>query len=123
MVTGCAWLIYGMGVLVDPRPVTMRSAAALGHLAPMEIWSMVWIFCGVVAMISSWARWPFRIELGFAAAIMPPMLWALSFTASWILGEYPDAWSGAVIWASMAARLAIVASWPTAPSLVEVRRE
>lgn len=84
---------------------------------------MVWIFCGSVAMIASWARWPFRVELGFAAATLPPLLWALAFTAAWILGEYTNAWSGAVIWAAAAARLLIVAGWSEpVPSLVEVRR-
>lgn len=123
LVTGCAWVIYGAGVLVDPRPTTIRSAAVLEYLAPMEIWSMVWIFCGVIAMITSWARWPFRVELGFAAATLPPLLWALAFTAAWIFGEYTDAWSGVVIWAAAAARLLIVAGWPEpVPSLVEVRR-
>lgn len=111
-VTGVAWMLYGSGVLMDPRPTTIRSAAVLSHLAPMEMWGVMWVFCGTVTFLASWTKSPGIIDLGYATATLPPLLWALAFTASWVLGEYTDAWSGAVVWAAVAARLMIVAGWP-----------
>lgn len=111
-VTGVAWAVYGAGILMDPRPATVRSAAVLRHLAPMEMWGVMWIFCGTLAFISAWAKSSVRIDLGYAAATLPPLLWALAFTASWALGEYTDAWTGAVVWAAVAVWLMIVAGWP-----------
>lgn len=111
-VTGIAWVLYGSGVVMDPRPATIRSAAILDHLAPIGMWGTVWITCGVLAILSAWNRLPVRLDFGFAAATLPPLLWALAFTASWIMGEYTDAWYGAVIWAAVGVRLIIVAGWP-----------
>lgn len=124
LVAGAGWLLYGVQVVQDPRPGTVRSAVVMRELAPIAVWGWVWIACSVVAIGCAFSRCPVRQTVGFSAAIFPPLLWALAFAGAWLSGDYPQAWAGAATWMGAALRLIIVAGWPEPAAVVtEVARE
>ncbi|WP_158920327.1 hypothetical protein [Streptomyces sp. NBRC 109706] len=55
MAAGVGWALYGVGILLDPRPGTVRSAVVLAHLLPLEWWGGLWVGCGMVAVAMAWA--------------------------------------------------------------------
>ncbi|WP_432051273.1 hypothetical protein [Streptomyces xiamenensis] len=123
LVAGVGWLLYGVGVIQDPRAGTVRAAVVLSEAAPLSWWGCLWITCGAIAIVTAWSRCPLRQTAGYAAAMLPPLLWATAYAAAWLLGEYPRAWTGAATWAGAAAKLLIVAGWPEPARVPEVARE
>lgn len=109
-IAGAGWALYGVGILLDPQPGTVRSAVIMRELAPLQVWGWLWVCCGLLAAAAAWSVCPRRQGWGFAAASAPPILWAAAFAAAWLTGEY-DAWAGAATWAGAAVRLMIVAGW------------
>ncbi|WP_263165382.1 hypothetical protein [Streptomyces sp. SCSIO ZS0520] len=111
LVAGAGWLLYGVQVVADPRPTTVRAASILRTVAPLEAWGWLWIACSAVAVGAAWARGPAWQVAGFSAAALPPLLWAGGFAAAWLRGADPQAWAGAATWAGASARLMVVAGW------------
>ncbi|NJQ04301.1 hypothetical protein [Streptomyces lonarensis] len=111
LLTGVTWLLYGIGTVLDPREGTARAAVVLRAAAPLQTWGWVWVAGGVLAILAAWSRCPARRTWGFAAAFAPPALWALAFGWAWVDGQWPQAWTGAVVWAGAALKVAIVATW------------
>lgn len=122
---GTGWLLYGVQVVLDPRPQTVRSAAVLDALAPITAWGWAWIVGSTVALVAAAVGRPWLLWVGFGAAIYPPLLWAAAFAGAWLSGDYPSAWTGAATWFGASLRLLVVAGWPAvAPVEVsEVPRE
>lgn len=127
-VAGVGWLLYGVSVVQDPRPVTVRSAAVLANLAPITAWGWAWIVGGAVAAVAAVADRPVLLQVGFACAMYPPALWGIAYAGAYLSGSYPGAWTGAATWGGAALRLLIIAGWRDAtpvplPPVAEVRRE
>lgn len=110
-IAGAGWLLYGTGIVLDPREGTVRAAAVLRHVAPLEVWGWAWVLCAAIALGTAWSRCPERQAVGYAAATAPPLLWASGYAAAWALGEHPQAWAGAATWAAAALQMMIVAGW------------
>lgn len=124
-IAGIGWLLYGVQVAADPRPGTVRAAAVLSDLAPLQVWGWVWIGCGGAAFLAALSQHPTHRTIGFTLAEFPPLIWSLGFTSAWLGGQYPQAWAGAATWAGAALRLMVVAGWPNTPPQAagEERRE
>ncbi|MEE4546451.1 hypothetical protein V2S66_31365 [Streptomyces sp. V4-01] len=110
-IAGIGWCLFGVQLVLDPRPGTIRAAAILAHIQPLHAWGWVWITCGAVAVLAAVRQCPATRTWGFAAAEFPPLIWALGYTAAWLTGEYPQSWAGAATWACSAFRLMVVAGW------------
>ncbi|NEB92463.1 hypothetical protein [Streptomyces bauhiniae] len=105
--------MYGIQVVQDPRPTTVRSAAVLSNLAPITAWGWAWIAGSSVAIACALigGRRPAVLWIGFACAMYPPALWGIAFASAYLFGTYPGAWTGAATWGGAALRLLIVATW------------
>lgn len=119
---GTGWLLYGVQVVMDPRPQTVRSAAVLANLRPISDWGWAWIVGSAVAIIAAVVGRRGWLWVGFAAAMYPPALWGIAYLGAWMSGGYPSAWTGAATWCAASLRLLVVAGWPM-PRPVEVPRE
>jgi len=126
LVSGIGWLLYGVQVVLDPYPRTVRSASILDGLAPISMWGWTWIVGSVIAIVCALVGCTRLMWIGFASALYPPLLWGVAFAAAWATGEYPQAWAGAATWIAAAVRLMIVGAWPAcvvvAPEIREVKR-
>ncbi|MFD6421696.1 hypothetical protein [Streptomyces sp. NPDC060198] len=116
LISGIAWISYGASLTVQPRYGTVRGIQVLLGLAPMPVWGWAWIVAGVVALAYALAR-PGRDLPGIAAAMAPPLLWALAYALGGASGTSATAWGAVAPWASHAALIAIVA-YKTRPRLI-----
>ncbi|MET8693646.1 hypothetical protein ABZV65_14005 [Streptomyces bauhiniae] len=128
LAAGIGWLLYGVQVVQDPRPQTVRSAAVLANVAPISAWGWAWVAGSAVAIIAAASGRDAWMWVGFACAMYPPLLWGVAYLGAWLTGSYPGAWAGAATWCGTAVRLLLVAGWreeqPVAvPSGPEVIRE
>ncbi|MFJ5294534.1 hypothetical protein [Streptomyces sp. NPDC088348] len=108
---GCAWTGYGIGVAIDPRYGTVRGVTILARYCPLTVFGWLWIVCGLTACVCAFFRTPGRDRIGFGAAVLPALLWAGAYGASWITGDYPKAWTSAISWGFAAIRLMVVSGW------------
>ncbi|MGW2210107.1 hypothetical protein [Streptomyces sp. NPDC001781] len=126
LAAGLGWLLYGVQVVQDPRPQTVRSAAVLANVAPISAWGWAWIGGSAVALAAAAAGRDAWMWVGFTGAMYPPLLWGVAYLGAYLSGSYPGAWSGAATWGFAALRLLIVAGWrgeTPVPAELEVRRE
>ncbi|MFC8171219.1 hypothetical protein [Streptomyces sp. NPDC057325] len=114
---GVMELLYGLGLLLDPRFGIVRGVGVLTHVAPMWVWGGLWMLCGALALIMAWDVRATRDTWGYAAAVLPPLGWCGAHLVAWLTGSYPQAWTSAVTWACIAVVIRRVNGWP------EVRRE
>jgi hypothetical protein len=112
---GAAWTLYGVGIILAPRPGTARGMLLLRSIAPLQAWGMVWAACGLTAICFAFARTG-RDRWGFMAAVAPPLLWTGAYTAAMIRGDFPAAWVSAATWLCASLRLVIVSGWPEPPT-------
>lgn len=125
LVAGVGWLLYGVQVVQDPRPQTVRSAAVLANIAPITVWGWAWIAGSAVAiaaaLVGGWR--PALLWVGFSCAMYPPLLWAFAYAGAYLSGSYPQAWTGAATWGSASLRLLWVAGWPTVAAVAVPKQE
>lgn len=118
---GSAWTLYGIGLTIEPRPGTVRGMLMLRSIAPMWVWGLVWIACGLTAIVFAFARTG-RDRYGFAAAVLPTLLWAGTYLVAMLAGDFPSAWVSAATWLFAASRLLIVSGWPE-PTFQQYRQD
>ncbi|MFF7365805.1 hypothetical protein [Streptomyces sp. NPDC008125] len=114
--SGIAWISYGASLAVQPRYGTVRGIQVLLGLAPMPVWGWAWIVAGAVALAYAVAR-PGRDLPGVAAAMAPPLLWALAYALGGASGTSATAWGAVAPWATHALGISIVA-YLTRPRLI-----
>lgn len=112
---GSAWTFYGIGLMVTPRPGTVKGMLLLRSIAPMWVWGLIWVACGLTAIVFAFAGTG-RDRWGFVAAILPTLMWAGAYLIAILAGDFPSAWASAATWTFAAARLVIVSGWPEAPA-------
>lgn len=107
------WLGYGYGQLVQPPPSASRvGLTLLTSLLPYRYWAWLWILAAVIAFAAA-PRAAARDTHGFVALAAPPLLWTLTYLASWWpLQVYDRGWVAAAIWAAATAMVMVVAGWP-----------
>ncbi|MEW2424826.1 hypothetical protein AB0911_30300 [Streptomyces nigra] len=72
-------------MLVDPP--TAQGLGLLTQLCDIRHWAWLWIVCGIVTSGSAFLRVG-RDFYGFLAALVPPTVWAIAYTAAVVSGEY-----------------------------------
>lgn len=116
LLSGISWISYGASLAVQPRYGTVRGIAVLLDLQPMVVWGWGWIACGVVCVVYALARLG-RDLPGVAAAMAPPLLWALAYALGGASGASGTAWGAVMPWGSHAAMILIIA-YLTRPRLI-----
>lgn len=107
---GLGWMVYGRGIITDPRYGTTRGLADLTQYVPLSALGWVWVACGAVAVAAGLARTAPRWQAaGFTALAGPAFLWGLGFTRTWISGGYPSASGSAGAWMGIATLIMIAA--------------
>lgn len=119
---GSAWTMYGIGVMLAPRVGTVRGMLLLRGIAPMWVWGLVWVICGLTAVCFAFAGTG-RDRWGFAAAVLPTLLWAGAYFVAMLNGDFPSAWVSAATWLFAASRLLIVSGWPEPTTSQQCRQD
>lgn len=84
-IAGIGKFCWGVSFLVDPPRADGLQLLTL--LCSLRHWSWLWIIAGLVTFGSAWLRIG-RDRWGFIAALMPPTVWAIAYTAAAVSGEY-----------------------------------
>ncbi|MFJ6085183.1 hypothetical protein ACIQI8_27620 [Streptomyces sp. NPDC092369] len=116
LASGLSWVSYGASLTVQPRYGTVRGISVLLDLLPMTAWGWLWITAGAVSAGYALVR-PGRDLPGIAAAMAPPLLWAVAYALGAITGTSSTAWGAVAPWASHALLIQIVA-YLTSPRLI-----
>lgn len=84
-IVGVGQICWGAGMMVDPPSTT--GLQLLAAVAPLHYWAWVWVIAGVAAATS--ALLPLgRDTIGFAAALIPPAAWAITYAVAAINGDF-----------------------------------
>lgn len=89
---GIPWMVYGLGLLIAPRPGLLRAASVLTARVGLHCWGVIWMVCGVLACVAA-VRRRGKDQWGFAFAAGPPLVWALAYLVAAIRGDYREAWA------------------------------
>ncbi|NUS78451.1 MAG: hypothetical protein HOV70_19945 [Streptomyces sp.] len=85
LILGIGKTCWGAGFLVDPpAPEGLR---LLTQVCDIRHWAWLWIVCGLVTGASAFLRVG-RDWAGFVAALIPPTVWAIAYTAAVVSGQY-----------------------------------
>lgn len=111
LLCGVGWIVYGCGLLGDPRFGIVRGVDALVRVAPISVWGWVWIASGVVACLAAPLQ-PREDWWGWLAAAAMPGVWAVAYTSARALGTLAQGWYSGTVWAVFPGLLMILA-WST----------
>jgi MFS family permease len=84
-ILGVGKTCWGVSFLVNP-PID-PGLRLLTDVCSLRHWSWLWIIAGMLTFSSAWLRVG-RDWFGFAAAIVPPTVWAIAYTAAVVSGQY-----------------------------------
>jgi hypothetical protein len=85
LILGIGKICWGVSFIVTPTPGV--GLTLLTQYAPLHCWAWVWIIAGAITAGSAFLRVG-RDGPGFAAAMIPPLLWALAYGTAAATGEY-----------------------------------
>lgn len=85
LILGVGKTCWGVSFIVDP-PNT-QGLELLTNLCDIRHWAWLWIVAGLVTTFSAFLRVG-RDWAGFVAALVPPTVWAIAYTAAVVSGEY-----------------------------------
>ncbi|WP_141575819.1 hypothetical protein [Actinomadura sp. WMMA1423] len=105
-----AWISYGVGILIDPAFGVKRGLGWTASVVPFTWLAVLWIGCGLAALIYAPLRRPGRDGHGFALIMIPPALWAMAYLLG--IGTYTRGGFNAVVWVAVAGSTVIVAGMP-----------
>lgn len=120
LLLGSSKICFGLGYALDPGPIS-SGLGLLDRHGGLQVWSSVWIACGVITFGCAWLRIG-RDWLGFFSALIPPLLWGSVFLWSAVSGDYPRgislaAWYaighvGIILWAASVPEYALPVTAP-----------
>lgn len=84
-ILGVGKTCWGISFIVDP-PGT-QGLELLTSVCSIRHWAWLWIACGLITLSSAFLRVG-RDWFGFAAALVPPTVWAIAYMAAVIVGNY-----------------------------------
>ncbi|MFJ3283651.1 hypothetical protein ACIPMW_00045 [Streptomyces sp. NPDC086669] len=84
-ILGTGKTCWGVSFLVNPPHD--RGLQLLTQFCGLRHWSWLWIICGLITLTSAFLKVG-RDWFGFAAALLPPTVWAIAYTAAVINGDY-----------------------------------
>lgn len=113
---GCALLFFAFIDLVSAfsylRPTAEARHAAIvvyvAQIAPLYVWAGLWGAVGVICLVSAFLR---HDRIGFGAAMVVKMLWAIITLNGWLLANVERGYVGAAVWFALAGWVAIIAGW------------
>lgn len=85
LILGIGKTCWGIGFLVNPP--SPDGLHLLTHFAGLKHWAWLWIICGLVTTTFAFFRVG-RDWAGFMAALIPPTVWAIAYTAAVVSGTY-----------------------------------
>jgi hypothetical protein len=118
---GIIWLILGYGWSTQPlTPQARQGLAPLLSVAPIDVWALLWLGGGIVAILAAGTsplrpHYPQRQAAGYAALIFPVLVWTAGYLVSWLSGFYARGWLAATVWLVVSLAVLIVAGWPETP--------
>jgi hypothetical protein len=116
---GAVWITHGFGILTGTRERFQGFGGVLGPIVNHPYWGWGWIAAGVVGCWFAFRRVG-DDGPGFIATQLPPLLWWLFYTISWILSLFGNGdsrdWIIAAIWAVVLFAVYLVSGWPDAPA-------
>lgn len=89
---GVPWIVYGLGLMLAPRPGLLRAASVLTAQLGLHCWGVIWMMCGLLACVAALLQRG-QDQWGFAFAAGPPLVWALAYLVAAIRGDYREAWA------------------------------
>ncbi|MFG2780839.1 hypothetical protein ACGFY7_23665 [Streptomyces prunicolor] len=107
LIIGTGKTCWGISFLVDPP--ADHGLQLLTDVCSLRHWAWLWIIAGLVTGTSAFLRIG-RDRYGFVAALIPPTVWAIAYTAAVVSGQYSRGayvaiWyltshCGVILWAS-----------------------
>ncbi|MFJ8594891.1 hypothetical protein [Streptomyces sp. NPDC093598] len=85
-ILGTGKTCWGIGMIVAPQPAP-QGLRLLLEMCPLSSWAWLWITCGLITTASAFLRVG-RDWAGFVAALIPPTVWAISYTSAVVTGEF-----------------------------------
>ncbi|MFH8804040.1 hypothetical protein ACH4F6_31380 [Streptomyces sp. NPDC017936] len=85
LILGTGKTCWGISFLVDPPGD--QGLELLTSMCSLRHWSWLWITCGLITGAAAFLRVG-RDWAGFTAALIPPTVWAIAYTAAVINGDY-----------------------------------
>lgn len=136
---GFPWIFYGAGIIEQNRD-RFSPPGVVGplHFMDNRWWGLMWIAGGIFAIGTGLLRRAarryrlFRDEIGFNGLIIPPLIWTLVYTWSWILDLTTDHMYGlqngywaALIFGSYILLVSFIARWPDLdpPTMRDIENE
>lgn len=86
LLLGVGKICWGIGFIAAPQQ-NPAGLSLLTDRCSLASWAWLWIGAGVVTAVSAWLRIG-RDWFGFAAAIVPPTVWATAYLSAVLTGEY-----------------------------------
>ena len=113
---GFAWLVVGWGSMAGQRP-RLNLGGVVGVVLNSSAWGWLWVVAGLVAVVAAFARRTGDDGPGFVALQLPPVLWLLTYLASWVISWFTDYGRAtdvvvAAVWAAVIAAVYVVSGWP-----------
>jgi hypothetical protein len=126
LIIGVGKTCWGLSFLVDPPPT--QGLQLLTSVCDIRHWAWLWIGAGAITLASAFVRIG-RDLAGFVAALIPPTVWATSYTVAVLSGDYSrGAWVaiwyltshvGVILWAATVPEHSV----PPAPRAARKGRE
>jgi hypothetical protein len=106
---GIPWIVYGLGLMVAPRPGLLRAASVLTAQLGLHCWGVIWMTCGLLSCVAALLRRG-QDQWGFAFAAAPPLVWGLAYLVAAIRGDYREAWASMPLLVAPVLLLLVVAA-------------
>lgn len=85
LILGVGKTCWGISFIVDPP--NDHGLQLLTDVCSLRHWAWLWIVCGLVTGFSAFLKVG-RDWAGFVAALIPPSVWAIAYTAAVVSGQY-----------------------------------
>lgn len=117
LLTGLAWVAYGIGVLTDPFPEA-RFGRVITFLSPLldsPHTGWLWLLCGVAGIFAALSLMP--QPAAFRLLVIPPVVWATLYLWSWVtwvlirVDGGGRGWVSATAWCALALMISVTAGW------------
>lgn len=85
LIIGIGKTSWGVSFLVDPP--SADGLQLLTNVCSLRHWAWLWIVAGLITGTSAFLQVG-RDRWGFVAALLPPTVWAIAYTAAVVSGEF-----------------------------------
>lgn len=103
LITTAMWAVITGWAYIVPSGQGMPQLSWIRELVPTEVWGIAWICAGGMTLLG--LKFPRMVRYGLAAVTGLLVIWALSFTISWV-GDSSRAWVSAKNYAYIAVLVA-----------------